>query len=149
MLLGTVIVILVGVVAMLSDLFLRVSFWGGGGRRKQSSGGSAGIIILVLGIAAAILTPIVATLIRLAVSRKREFLADATGVLLTRYPEGLARALEKISKDQAPLKAANNSTSHLYISSPSKGDNAKNWLTKLYMTHPPVEERIRILREMG
>jgi heat shock protein HtpX len=145
-LLGTVIVILVGVVAMLSNLFLRVSFWGGG--KKRNSSGSAGLIMLFLGIAAAILTPIAATLIRLAVSRKREYLADATGALLTRYPEGLARALEKISNDKTPLKTANNSTSHLYISSPFKGVKAKNWLTRMYMTHPPIEERIKILREM-
>jgi len=145
-LLGTVIVILVGVVAMLSNLFLRVSFWGGG--KKRNSSGSAGLIMLFLGIAAAILTPIAATLIRLAVSRKREYLADATGALLTRYPEGLARALEKISNDKTSLKTANNSTSHLYISSPFKGIKAENWLTKMYMTHPPIEERIKILREM-
>jgi heat shock protein HtpX len=84
----------------------------------------------------------------LAVSRKREYLADATGALLTRYPEGLARALEKISNDKTSLKTANNSTSHLYISSPFKGIKAENWLTKMYMTHPPIEERIKILREM-
>lgn len=145
-LLGTAVVILVGVVAMLSNLFLKVSFWGGG--KKRNSNGSAGLIMLFLGIVAAVLTPIAATLIRLAVSRKREYLADATGALLTRYPEGLARALEKISNDKTLLKTANNSTSHLYISSPFKGVKAKNWLTRMYMTHPPIEERIKILREM-
>ena len=85
----------------------------------------------------------------MAISRKREFLADATGALLTRYPEGLARALEKISADSTPLKIANTSTAHLFISSPFKGKQSQNWLTKMFMTHPPVEERIKALREMS
>ncbi len=147
MLLGTAIIILVGVVALLSNLFLRISFWGGVSRRRSRD--SSGQIIMILGIAAAILAPIVAALIRLAISRKREFLADATGALLTRYPEGLARALEKISADSTPLKAANTSTAHLFISSPFKGKQSQNWLTKLFMTHPPVEERIKALRGMS
>jgi len=146
-LLGTVIVILVGIVAMLSALFLRISFRGG--MRRRNSRGSAGAIIMLLGIVAAILAPIAASVIRLAISRKREFLADASGALLTRFPEGLARALEKISGDQNPLKVANNSTSHLYISSPFKGSQSRNWLTKLFMTHPPIEERIKVLRKMS
>ena len=147
MLLGTVIIILVGVVALLSNLFLRISFWGGVSRRRSRD--SSGQIIMILGIVAAILAPIVAALIRLAISRKREFLADATGALLTRYPEGLARALEKISADSTSLKTANTSTAHLFISSPFKGKQSKNWLTKVFMTHPPVEERIKALREMS
>jgi len=147
MLLGTVIVILVGVAAMLSRLFLRISFHSGS--RRRSSKDSAAAIIMILGIVAAILAPIAATLIRLAISRKREFLADATGVLLTRYPEGLARALEKISLDPSSLKVANDSTSHLYISSPFKGNESQNWLTKLFMTHPPIEARIKALRKLG
>jgi len=147
MLLGTAIIILVGVVALLSNLFLRISFWGGVSRRRSRD--SSGQIIMILGIVAAILAPIVAALIRLAISRKREFLADATGALLTRYPEGLARALEKISADSTPLKAANTSTAHLFISSPFKGKQSQNWLTKVFMTHPPVEERIKALREMS
>jgi len=147
MLLGTVIIILVGVVALFSNLFLRISFWGGMSRRRSRD--SSGQIIMILGILAAILAPIVATLIRLAISRKREFLADATGALLTRYPEGLARALEKISADSTPLKKANTSTAHLFISSPFKGKQSQNWLTKIFMTHPPVEERIKALREMS
>jgi len=146
MLLGTVVVILVGVIALLANLFLRISFFGGG---RRSSRGSGGIIMLLLGIVAAILAPLVAVLIQMAISRKREFLADASGALLTRYPEGLARALEKISKDSAPLKTANTSTAHLYISSPFKGKQSQNWLTKLFMTHPPVEERIKALRELS
>ena len=104
--------------------------------------------MFALGILAAILAPIAASLLQLAISRKREFLADATGALLTRYPEGLARALEKISDDPSPLKTANTSNAHLFISSPFKGNQSKNWLVKLFSTHPPVEERIKALREM-
>lgn len=148
MLLGTVIVILVGVVAILSNIFLRISFFGGMGRRDSRDSGGAGTILLILGIAAAILAPIAAGLIKLAISRKREFLADASGALLTRYPEGLARALEKISADANPMRIANNSTAHLFISSPFKGKQAKNWFTKLFMTHPPLEERIKALQGM-
>ncbi len=147
MLLGTVIVILVGIVALLSNWFLRISFWGGMGRRNSRD--SSGLIVILLGIAAAILAPIAATLIRLAISRKREFLADDSGALLTRYPEGLARALEKISNDPTPLRTANTSTAHLYISSPFKGKQSQNWLTKMFMTHPPVEKRIKALRQMS
>jgi len=145
MLLGTVIVVLVGIVALLSNFFLRISFFGG---MRRDSRGSGGLIMLVLGIIAAVLAPIAATLIQLAISRKREFLADASGALLTRYPEGLARALEKISADSVPLKTVNNSTAHLYISSPFKGKQSKSWFTKLFLTHPPVEERIKVLRGM-
>ena len=146
MLLQTVVVILVGIVAMVSNWFLRISFWSGG-RRRDSREESRGILAL-FGIISAIIAPIAATLIQLAISRKREFLSDATGALLTRYPEGLARALEKISADQNPLKTANNSTAHLYIANPFRGKEAQNWLTKLFSTHPPVEERIAVLRGM-
>jgi heat shock protein HtpX len=142
-LLGTVVVILVGVVALLSNLFLRISFFGGGRRSSRDSGG---VIMLILGIAAAILAPLAAALIQMAISRKREFLADASGALLTRYPDGLARALEKISQDPAPLKTASNSTAHLYIASPFRGKQTKSWFTKLFSTHPPIEERIKALR---
>ncbi|MBU2578713.1 M48 family metallopeptidase [Patescibacteria group bacterium] len=145
-LLSTLIVILVGIVIMLSDFFLRMSFWGGGMRRER---GNLGLILMALGIVAAILAPLGATLIQLAISRKREFLADATGALLTRYPEGLARALEKISEDPHPLKVANNSTAHLFIASPFRGKQATSWFTKLFMTHPPVEARVQVLREMS
>ncbi len=145
-LLGTVIVILVGIVALLSNLFLRISFWGGMRRDSRGSGGQTWM--LVLGVIAAILAPIVAALIRLAISRKREFLADASGALLTRYPEGLARALEKISQDSTLLRVANNSTAHLYIASPFKGKESKTWFTKLFLTHPPIKERIKALRGM-
>jgi len=143
MLLGTVIVVLVGIVALLSRMFLRISFYSGG-RRKRDKNSSAGII-MILGLIGAILAPVVAVLIQLAVSRKREYLADATGALLTRYPEGLARALEKISQDRTPLRTADTSTAHLYISNPFK---EKNWLAGLFSTHPPVKERLKALRGM-
>lgn len=145
MLLGSVIVILAGIIALTSRQFLRISSWGG---RSSDNRKSRPAFLFVFGILAAILAPIVATLIRLAISRKREFLADATGALLTRYPEGLASALEKISNDSSVLKVADTSTSHLYISNPFKGKESKSWFTKLFMTHPPAEERIRVLRGM-
>lgn len=144
MLLSTVVVILAGIVAMVSNMFMRVSFYGG----RDNDNKEGGMLLMLLGIVAAILAPIAATLIQLAVSRKREFLADADGALLTRYPEGLASALEKISNDNTQMKTANTATSHLYISSPFKGKQSQNWITKLFMTHPPVQERIRILRDM-
>ncbi|PIS39797.1 MAG: zinc metalloprotease HtpX [Candidatus Nealsonbacteria bacterium CG08_land_8_20_14_0_20_38_20] len=147
MLLQTVVVVLVGVVAILSNFFLRASFFGGG--RRRGSRDSGGSILVILGIVAAILAPIAATLIQLAISRKREFLADASGALLTRYPEGLASALEKISADQNPLRAANDATAHLFIASPFRGRQLQSWLTKLFSTHPPVEERIQALRGMN
>ena len=144
-LLGSVVVVLVGVVALISDFFLRSLFWFGPRRDSEREGGG---IFLILGIIAAILAPIAATLIRLAISRKREFLADASAVLLTRYPEGLARALEKIASDKSPLRVAKNATSHLFIVSPLKGSQTRNWFAKIFMTHPPIEERIKALREM-
>ncbi|MEA3295855.1 MAG: M48 family metallopeptidase [Patescibacteria group bacterium] len=145
MLLQTVIVVLVGVVAILSDFFLRISFWGGLGGDNDSRGNTA---LFVLGIIAAILAPIAAMLMKMAISRKREFLADASGALLTRYPEGLASALEKISADTNSIKRANNSTAHLYISNPFKGKKKTSWFTKLFLTHPPAEQRIQALRGM-
>ena len=139
-LLSTVIVVLAGIIALLSDFFFRIGLRGGG--RKKG-----GLVLLIIGIAAAILAPIAATLIQLAVSRKREFLADASGALMTRYPEGLASALQKIAGDATPMRSANNSTAHLFISSPFKG-NKVSFFSKLFMTHPPVEERIRALMGM-
>ena len=143
-LLQTVVVILVGLVALLSDWFLRWSFFGRGRRSDRSEGGQIAAVMAVAGIVLAILSPLIATLIQLAISRKREFLADADGALLTRYPEGLANALEKISRDQTPLRAANKATAHLYIANPFRGKN----ISKLFMTHPPIAERVRNLREM-
>ncbi|MFA6190328.1 MAG: M48 family metallopeptidase [Candidatus Staskawiczbacteria bacterium] len=145
MLLATVVAILAGVIAMLANMFMRVSFWGGN-RGSNDDNGKAGVILMVLGIFAAILAPIAATLVQLAISRKREFLADASAVLLTRHPEGLARALEKISQDATPLKVTNDATASLFINSPYKGKQKTSWFIKLFMTHPPVEERIRALR---
>ncbi len=145
MLLSTVVVVLAGIVAMLSNMFLRASFFGFG-RRRDDEGDN--FILVIAGIVAAILAPIAATLIQLAISRKREFLADADGALLTRYPEGLASALEKIAKDPTPIPSANTATSHLYIESPFKEDQKQNWFVKLFSTHPPIEKRIRALREM-
>lgn len=142
-LLGSVLVVLVGLVALLSRMFLRFSYFSGGRSRGRKSRGSG--IFIVLGIIGAVLAPIIAYLIRLSISRKREFLADATGGLLTRYPEGLARALEKISQDSNPMRKMDNSTAHLYILNPFK---KRDWLSKLFSTHPPVEERIRALRGM-
>lgn len=135
--------VLVGFIAILSDLFMRHLFFRGDDRN-----GKAGLFFLVIGIVLAILTPIAASLIQLAVSRKREFLADASGVLLTRYPDGLAQALEKIASDPHPNIEATNSTAHLYIINPFKGKSAGHWFTSLFNTHPPVQERIKILREM-
>lgn len=142
-LLMSVVSVLVGTIALLADFFMR-SLWYGG-RDRDSRGNT---IFLVLAIVAAILAPIVATLIQLAVSRRRELLADASGVLLTRYPEGLASALLKISTDKEPLEVANRGTAHLYIANPLKGQEAKAWLAGLFNTHPPIEVRVKALREM-
>jgi len=147
MLLSTVVAILAGTIAILANMFMRVSFWGGG-RGSNDDNGRAGAILMILGIVAAILAPIAATIVQLAVSRKREFLADASAVLLTRYPEGLARALEKISSDSSPMKVTNDATASLFIDSPYKGKQKTNWFIKLFSTHPPIEERIKILRGM-
>ena len=141
----TVVSVLVGTIALLSDWFLRAMLYGGHNRDRDSR---ANTVMLLIALVAAILAPIVATLIQLAISRRREFLADASGVLLTRYPEGLASALAKISSDREPLEAANRGTAHLYIVNPLKGKDAKSWFANLFNTHPPIEERIKILRSM-
>lgn len=144
-LLQTVVVVLVGFVTLLSDFFLRMTFFGGR-RGDNDRDNRAQMIMVLLGIALAILSPIIATVIQLAISRKREFLADASGALLTRYPEGLASALEKISKSPHELRRANHATAHLYIANPFKGAHAAGFMAKLFMTHPPVAERIAALR---
>ncbi len=144
-LLMSVVSILVGTVALLSDWFLR-SMWFGGSRDREDS--KSGTIFMVLALVAAILAPIIATLIQLAVSRRRELLADASGVLLTRYPQGLENALLKISADKEPLEAANRGTAHLYIVNPLKGKDAAGFLVGLFNTHPPIEVRIKALKEM-
>ncbi|MEK7657621.1 MAG: M48 family metallopeptidase [Patescibacteria group bacterium] len=152
MLLSTVVVVLVGFISILSDMFLRSSFFGFGRRRDRGGGGQAQTVLMLIGIILAILAPISAMLIQLAISRKREFLADASGSLLTRYPDGLASALEKIASDPTPLPVARNTTSHLWFDDPFThgiGEGKKvNWLHRLFMTHPPVEERIAALRGM-
>lgn len=143
--------ILVGSVAIIADMFMRSLWWGGlGGSRRRDNDRDDRMqgVFLILGIIFAILSPLIATLIQLAVSRKREFLADASGVLLTRYPEGLANALEKISSDPRPVAHATNATAHLYITNPFKNGETGKWLASLFNTHPPIEERIKILRSM-
>lgn len=142
-----IVVILVGTIALLADFFMRNLLWS---KRRDGNrgGGNAQAIFMIIGIVLAILSPIIATLIQLSISRKRELLADASAALLTRYPEGLASALEKISKDREPLEAANNATAHLYIVNPFKGKEIKSWFAGLFNTHPPIEKRIKILRSM-
>ena len=155
-LLQTVVVVLVGFIAIIANIFVRTAWLGGGrggrgggfgnGRNNDrgNSSGNLGAIIMIVGLIFTILSPIIATLIQLAISRKREFLADTDGALLTRYPEGLASALEKIAAYGAQLIHANNATAHLYISNPF-GSKAASGIAKLFMTHPPTEERIAIL----
>lgn len=142
----SIVAVLVGMVAFLSDIFLR-SLWYGG-RSRARIRGKMGVIVILVGFILALLSPIIATLIQLAISRQREYLADASAALLTRYPEGLARALEKISQDKEVLEAATNATAHLYIVNPFKGKDFGAWFAGLFNTHPPVEERIRVLRSM-
>ena len=144
----TLVVVLVGLVALLADFMLRLTIWGAGARpgNRGRSGGSAVIIIYAFALLAAILAPIAAQLIRMALSRQREYLADASGALLTRYPEGLASALEKIAADKDPLEVANKATAHLYIASPLM--EHQSFLNNLFSTHPPIQERIALLRAM-
>ncbi len=146
--LQTLVVVMAGVVALLSDWILRSFLWGGGRRRSRSDRGSggAGAILIIVGLVLALLAPFFAQIIQLAISRKREFLADASGAMLTRYPAGLASALRKISPDTEPLEAANKATAHLYIVNPLK--NVKGAVNKLFSTHPPIEERIAALEKM-
>lgn len=142
MLVSTVAVVLVGFVTLASDFFLRSTLWGGRGRDDNERSNPA---LMIIAVAFIVLAPIVATLLQLAISRKREFLADASGALLTRYPEGLANALRKIGSYQAPMRRANNATAHLFISNPFGPRAAMSGLAKLFMTHPPIEERIKAL----
>lgn len=143
-LISTIVVVLAGMVSLLSHFFLRASMFGG--RSRDDKGGNA--FFMIAGFVLAILAPIFAMLIQLAISRKREFLADASGALLTRYPEGLASALEKISGAGIPSTTATNATSSLYISSPLQGDGP-GFFGKLFMTHPPIDDRIANLRGMN
>lgn len=135
----TLVFALVGVISMIADFFLHISFWGGNNRENNNQ------LFMVLAIFAAIIAPIAATLLQLSISRRREYLADATGALTTRYPEGLANALEKIAAHGSVLKKQNTSTAHMFFSNPLKSGSLLN----LFSTHPPIEARIRTLREMN
>jgi len=148
-LIATLVTVMVGIVVLLADWFRRWTFWGRSRRRSDRDSGQLGAIIMVIALILSILAPVFAYIMQFAVSRKREFLADADGALLTRYPEGLARALEKISMDNEPLEVANRATAHLYIASPFKTDRSEpGFFATLFMTHPPVKERIAALRGM-
>lgn len=140
--------VMVGLVALLGDWFLRAKFWGGGNRDRDE--GAFGAVVVILGIFFAIASPLIAQLMQLAISRRREFMADAGSVALTRQPGGLISALKKISTDMEPLEAANKATAHLYIVSPFKAgtNKAVAAFANLFNTHPPVSERIKALQNM-
>ncbi len=138
----TVAVVLAGFIAIISDIFLRMSFFGGNNREGRNP------VLAIAGIVAIILAPFAAQLIQLAVSRKREFLADASGALLTRYPDALASALQKISSYQAPMRRASHATAHLFISNPFGAHDMGKFVGKLFSTHPPVRERVAALQGM-
>jgi heat shock protein HtpX len=144
----SIVSVMVGLIALLGDFFLRSSFHG---RRSDNEKNGLGAVVLVVGIIFAILSPIIAKLIQLAISRRREFMADAGSVEITRQPQGLITALEKISKDHEPLEAANKATAHLYIVSPFKSEikGSVGTFAKLFNTHPKIEERIKILQQMA
>lgn len=145
--LGAVVAVMVGIVALLGDWFLRMSMFGGGRRSRDNDSGGLGAIFVVLGFIFAILSPIIATLIQLAISRRREFIADAGSVELTRQPSGLISALEKISDSNLPLREANKATAHLYIVNPFN-HGAKSFFSNLFNTHPPIKDRIKALQGM-
>lgn len=134
------VVVLVGFVSIISDMFLRGFMFRGGDRDNNRAGG----VLMIIGVVLVVLSPVIATLIKLAISRRREYLADSSGALLTRYPEGLAKALEKISSYNIPLRTASNATAHLFISNPFGGKATA--ISNLFQTHPPIAERIKILR---
>ena len=149
MLISTVVVVLVGFIQLLSDMFLRSMWWGrmGGGDRDNNSSHA---VFLLIGIVLAILAPIAGLLMQLAVSRRREYLADTSGALLTRYPEGLASALQKLAQDHTPMRQANHATAHLWLDDPYQGKEKKtSFITRVFMTHPPIEDRIKRLRELS
>lgn len=148
-LLQTLAVVMVGVVVLLSDWVLRSFFWGRfGGRRRDDRGkGNLGVVLVVMALILAILSPLIAQLLRFALSRRREFLADAQGVMFTRYPPGLMSALRKISQDREPLEVANKATAHLYIVNPL--DKLQGRVNRLFQTHPPIEERIAALEKIS
>lgn len=146
MLVSTVAVVLVGVIQLMSDVFMRSMLYRRGGGRDR---GGAPVILVGIAVILAVLAPIAGVLMQLAISRKREFLADASGALLTRYPEGLAKALEKLARDNTPMRQANHATAHLWLDDPYQGKEKKmSLITKIFMTHPPIEERIKKLRDL-
>lgn len=146
----SLVTILAGVLTLLADWLLRASYWGGGRKDRNNEGGQLGAILMLLGFLLALLSPLIATIIKLAISRRREYLADASAVALTKYPEGLASALEELAHDREPLEAANKATAHLYITNPLKNrHDAIGMFAGLFSTHPPIEDRIRVLREMS
>ena len=152
-LVGTIVATLVGTVVLLAEFMLRWMFWGGGfggrGRDGNRDGGEGFALLAVVGIALAVVAIIAAPIIQLAMSRRREFLADAQGAMLTRYPPGLASALKKLAADHTPMRVANNATGHLWLNQPSRvHGEANHWWENLFSTHPPIEERIRLLEEM-
>ncbi len=145
----SIVTVLVGLITLLGDWLLRAS-WFGGGRRGRDREGDTGAVFLILGFAFAILSPIIARVIQLAISRRREFLADASSVKLTRQPSGLISALKKLGADKEPLEVANKATAHLYIVNPFKGVHGHlDWFANLFNTHPPLSERIKVLEQMA
>ena len=149
-LLMSIVSILVGFIALLADWMIRISFLGGGKRRDSRDSGQIEMILGLVGFVLVLLSPLIAHLIKLAISRKREFLADASGVAITKNPMGLISALNKISQDQEPLEAANKATAHLYISDPLKNQKGGvGWFANMFNTHPPVEERIQALQSIS
>ena len=149
-LLMSIVSILVGFIALLADWMIRISFLGGGKRRDSRDSGQIEMILGLVGFVLVLLSPLIANLIKLAISRKREFLADASGVAITKNPMGLISALNKISQDQEPLEAANKATAHLYISDPLKNQKGGvSWFANMFNTHPPVEERIQALQSIS
>lgn len=138
--------VMVGTIALLSDWLMRSMFWGGGRNRDDRDRGGGGGLVLIIGLVLALLTPLIAGLVQMAVSRQREYLADASGALLTRYPQGLANALRKIAGDPEPLEVANKATASLYFTNPLKDRPIQ--FDRLFDTHPPIEERIRRLEAM-
>lgn len=148
-LVGTIVATLVGAVVLMAEFMLRWFWWGGGRRRDGDGGGQGFAVLAIVGLVLAALAPIVAQVIKLAMSRRREYLADAQGAMLTRYPPGLASALRKLAGDATPLRVANNATAHLWIRQPSRTPGeANHWFEDLFSTHPPLQERIRLLEEM-
>lgn len=143
-----IVTLLVGMVTLLADWFTRSLWWGGGRRERKDGGGQLRMILMLVGIVLALLSPLIAKLMQMALSRQREYLADASAAEITRQPSALASALEKLAKDHEPLEAANKATAHLYVVNPFKGKDMGGWFVGLFQTHPPIEERIRRLQEM-